>query len=101
MHDYDRTKVAYLGNYRESMDSFYGGLTTRAMNALDDLDEKFIGTPDYMGLAYFWSNAYKFSLREATTAKRREVHDAFRKAGLKPDGVSPEHEAIVKAIVGL
>jgi serine/threonine protein kinase len=35
-----------------------------------------VGTPDYMGLAYWWGQAYKHALREATTKQRKKAHDA-------------------------
>jgi len=75
-------------------------ISTKAKNAIWDLDDKYIGTDDYMGVAFFWDPEYKWELREANPKKRKEVHDAFRKAKLKPDGVSDEHEAIIVKMFG-
>jgi len=38
------------------------------------LDKKFIGTEDYMGVAYFWSHEYKHFLRDFTVSQRRRIH---------------------------
>jgi hypothetical protein len=38
---------------------------------------------------------YKHTLRDASVAQRRKVHQAFLKAGLAVDGASPAHAAIV------
>jgi len=75
-------------------------LTFRAFHALRALDHGLIGTPDYLGIAYFWAHEYKFYLREATQKQRKIVHDLFLKAGLALDGVSPEHAAIVEKQLG-
>lgn len=75
-------------------------LTFRAFHALHALDHGLIGTPDYLGIAYFWAHEYKFYLREATQKQRKIVHDLFLKAGLALDGVSPEHAAIVEKHLG-
>jgi hypothetical protein len=59
------------------------------------LDESFIGTPDYMGIAYFWNYRYRHSLRGAKAGRRVRVHAALLKAGLPLDGESPAHDAII------
>lgn len=71
-------------------------LTLRAVHALNALDQGLVGTPDYLGLAYFWCQEYKFHFREATPKQRKLVHDLFLKAGLALDGESPAHKAIVE-----
>jgi len=101
-YHYDRTRTADgIGNGKETLGSFFNGITYKGHKAIVDLDEKLVGTPDYMGIAYFWNDAYKFTMRPATTAKRRAVHKEFLKAKLPLAGESPEHEAIVKKLVGL
>ena len=69
----------------------------RAGKAVDAslMDILNIGTPNYLGIAYFWSHEYKHSLREFTCAQRCKVHNAFIKAGLALDGVSDKHYAII------
>ncbi len=102
-YSYDR-RTASAGrtvSAGESFDQWYENISFKASQKLRDLDETFVGTPDYMGIAYFWSSEYKFSLRDASPDKRRAVHAAFLKAGLPVDGESPQHEAIVEKIVGL
>ena len=59
------------------------------------LDKSFIGSSDYMGLAYFWNTAYKHSLRGATPIQRKRVHDMLLKANLDLNGESPQHEQII------
>ena len=71
------------------------GLSDKARNAIWHLDERYIGTADYMGVAYFWHEDYKWWLRDATPKVRRQVHEAFRKANLPPDETSTEHRAII------
>jgi len=61
----------------------------------DVIDNLLVGTPNYLGLASFWSHEYKHSLREFTCAQRCKVHNAFIKAGLALDGVSDKHYAII------
>lgn len=65
---------------------------------LDALDESFIGTKDYMGLAYFWNYEYRHSLRDCTLRNRIKIHDAFVKARLVINGESDEHLSIIKKI---
>lgn len=76
-----------------------GKLTTTARNGLWELDEKYIGTSDYMGIAYFWDISYKWELRDASPDVRRAVHAAFLAAHLKVGDVSDKHEAIIKKLV--
>lgn len=85
----------------DSFDAWYEHISGNASNKLKALDESFVGTPDYMGIAFFWGQEYKHSLRAASPLKRKAVHDAFLKAHLPLDGESPQHEAIVKKLVGL
>jgi hypothetical protein len=70
-------------------------LTHRAYIAVAALDEGLVGTPDYLGLAYWWSHEYKYTLRDATPTQRKAAHDAILAAGLDLDGVSKQHEAII------
>ena len=76
-------------------------LTQEGSAAILSLDESFVGTRDYMGLAYFWSYAYRHHMREASSYRRRLVHKHFIAAGLDPAGKSDEHMAIVKRYSGV
>jgi hypothetical protein len=46
---------------------------------LNKLDKSFIGTNDYMGLAYFWDHEVKWWLRDATSYQRVKIHKLFIK----------------------
>lgn len=70
-------------------------LTTRMALIMLRIDGAMVGTPDYMGLAYWWGYAYKFDLREATPKQRKRAHDAILAAGLPLRGESAEHARIV------
>lgn len=49
----------------------------KQFNELNKLDKSFVGTNDYMGLAYFWDHEVKWWLREATAYQRVKVHKLF------------------------
>jgi hypothetical protein len=73
--------------------------TQAAFNAVNDLDKSFIGTENYMGVAYFWHYDFRHFLRDATALQRKRVHDTFLKTGLSVDGYTAEHRTIVEKIV--
>jgi hypothetical protein len=73
-------------------------ITGGAFIALDRTDKALIGTPDYMGIAYFWAMGYKHEMRAADSATRRAVHSAFLEAGLDIAGESPAHAQAVKRL---
>lgn len=75
-------------------------LTFRMFCIMLRIDEAMIGTPDYMGLAYWWSHEYKHTLRDATTKQRKKAHDALLAAGLRLDGESDEHARIIARAAG-
>jgi len=56
--------------------------TSNAINELFDLDKKFVGTHDYLGLAFFWGYEFKHWLRDCTVAERKKVHSEWLKQGL-------------------
>jgi hypothetical protein len=70
-------------------------VTFRMFCILMRIDSAMVGTPDYMGLAYWWSHEYKYDLRAATPRERKRAHDAILDAGLELDGESDEHERII------
>jgi hypothetical protein len=74
-------------------------LTSDAYARLTSADKEWIGTPDYMGLAYFWAYAYRYPMRDTTASQRKRVHDAFLAAGLEADAESEAHAAIIERIV--
>lgn len=74
----------------------------KAYAAIIKLDKSFVGTDDYMGIAWFWNHEYSDYLRpeNCTVRKRVDVHDAFVKAGLDLKEESPKHRKIIKEITG-
>lgn len=69
-----------------------------AWQLLDTLDEKLIGTNDYLGRAYFWNHGFKHYLRDATPKIRVRVHNEFMKHGLSLFGYTVEHMQIIERI---
>ena len=67
--------------------------------ALLKLDQTFVGTADYMGLAYFWAYGYRHYLRDATPLQRQKVHHSFLKANLELDGESENHWKIIQRYI--
>ena len=49
----------------------------KATMALLKLDQSFVGSKDYLGLAYFWTHEFKHYLRDATIAQRKRIHNAW------------------------
>lgn len=70
--------------------------TADATKALLSIDRAFVGTPHYMGLAYFWHYDYRHYLRDAKPRKRVRIHNAFLDAGLGLGDSSAAHEAIIQ-----
>jgi hypothetical protein len=70
-------------------------MTFRMFCIVSVIDRAMIGTPDYMGMAFWWNHEYKFYLREATNKQRKRAHDAILAGGLPLNGVSDEHAKIV------
>jgi len=86
-------------NYIPAKNLNINALTNDAIDGLHALDKTFIGTKNYMGLAWFWNNEYKHYLRgdvkEITYLTRRRIHNAMLRAGLDVEGESEQHHAIV------
>lgn len=74
-------------------------LTVDAFNAMLKLDKTFVGTGNYLGLAYFWAHEYRHYLRDCTMAKRRKVHKKWLQAGLDLEGISDNHLSIIKNVL--
>tara|TARA_B100001173_G_scaffold243399_1_gene213436 strand:- start:5728 stop:6015 length:288 start_codon:yes stop_codon:yes gene_type:complete len=65
--------------------------TWNATKAIMDLDQSFVRTPDYLGVAYFWSHEFKHILRETTVAQRKRIHNLWLKQGLSFEaGIDPD-----------
>jgi hypothetical protein len=77
-------------------------MTMEALVALDQLDKTHVGTPNYMGVAYFWgSNGTKHYLRDATAYQRRRVHKLWLEADLDLTGETEAHYSIITKVTGL
>lgn len=74
-------------------------VTVDAFNAIFKLDKTFVGTGNYLGLAYFWAHEYRHYLRDCTMAKRRTVHKKWLQAGLELEGISDKHLSIIKHVL--
>ena len=60
-------------------------ITLKAFQGLSALDNSFVGTEHYLGIAMFWPvGGYKFHLRgqDATPSKLRRVHGLLMDAGV-------------------
>jgi hypothetical protein len=73
-------------------------ITGEAFIKIYNIDQNFINTPNYLGIAYFWAYEYRHYLRDATISERKKVHKLFLKFGLPIDGVSEIHFNIVKSV---
>ena len=54
-------------------------------SAINNLDKGFIGTDDYLGIAYFWGQEVKHWLRAFTPCQRQNVHKELLKSGFKAE----------------
>ena len=74
----------------------------KATMALLELDKSFVGSKDYLGLAYFWAHEFKHYLRDATVSQRKRIHNAWLDNGLsfeaKIDDTS-EHWKIIEKVL--
>ena len=73
-------------------------ITTAAHAKLTKLDRTLIGTPNYLGIAFFWNYEYRHLLRDATPKQRKKVHDKLIAAGLSCGGRSDKHKEIVMKV---
>jgi|21_taG_2_1085346.scaffolds.fasta_scaffold18133_2 hypothetical protein len=93
----------YRENYREPPYQLnLKAITWPALQKLMAVDEKFIGTENYMGLVYFHHYGYRHILRDDPSIyQRRKIHMELLKRGLKVDEMSKEHnEVIAKYMTG-
>lgn len=74
-------------------------ITFEAFEGIFKLDKTFVGTGNYLGLAYFWAYEYRHYLRDCTMAKRRKVHKKWLQSGLDLEGISDKHLSIIKHVL--
>ena len=75
-------------------------VTHGGLGQLYSLDSSFIGTSDYMGIAYFWSREYCHDLRDASPIDRVSVHRSFLEFDLPLDGASDLHQELIDIALG-
>ena len=66
-----------------------------ATQAIYKLDDSFVGTENYLGVASFWNHEYRYPMRDATVATCKAVHAKMLKAGLEVDDCTPAHDEII------
>ena len=74
--------------------------TPAGWKKLVELDSTFVGTADYMGLAYFWNYEYRHDLRDASSVQRVSVHRSFLEFDLPLDGASELHQELIDTALG-
>jgi len=75
-----------------------GVLSDTQFKALEAFDKTMIGTPKYIGVAYFWSYSYRYYLRDASPSKRREIHQKLLDAELDVSQESKKHDSIIESL---
>jgi hypothetical protein len=76
-------------------------ITFKAFSDIYELDKRYVGTDDYLGVAYFWNYDYRHYLRDTNNHRRKRVHDLFLREGLDVGGSSDKHLKIIQNIVNL
>ena len=71
-----------------------------AFSAIQSLDKKFVGTPDYLGMFPFWKVEYKhIGLRDASPKARQAVLRALLASGKKVSGKSAAIKKIIATVL--
>ncbi len=70
-----------------------------AYKAIKKIDESFIGSDNYMGVAWFHNYEYRHDMRGLSIAKRKKIHDAMVKAGLDLSGIGQKHNTIMAQFI--
>lgn len=60
------------------------------------VDQELIGTPYYMGKAYFWNYEYRHTLRNTTELNLINIHDELLSKNIPLDGISDIHKQIIE-----
>jgi hypothetical protein len=75
-------------------------VTMPAYSAISKADRKFIGTDDYMGLAWYHAHHYRFIMRdEPTVYQRKRIHNKWLEAKLPLGGFGPHHNKILAEVL--
>jgi|11BtaG_2_1085332.scaffolds.fasta_scaffold42656_3 hypothetical protein len=84
-----------MNNYAINLNAISYG----ASSEIYKLDKKFIGTEDYMGVAYFWSHEYKHTLRDISITQRRRIHKKALKLGIDFTEVGAKQWEIISKVL--
>jgi len=76
-------------------------ITSKSFADIYELDKTYVGTENYLGVAFFWNHEYRHYLRDTTDAKRKKVHNTFLNMGLDIIGKSDIHLQIIRKITKL
>lgn len=76
-------------------------ITTKSFSDIYELDKTYVGTENYLGIAFFWNYEYRHYLRDTTNAKRKKIHSLFIKEGLDISQKSAKHFSIIKKVTKL
>lgn len=71
-------------------------ISNAAFSKMYELDKQFIGTENYMGLAYYWNYEYRHYLRDAKPYIRMKVHNSFLLENLPISDATEKHFQIIK-----
>ena len=74
-------------------------ISWEATDALIKLDMTFVGTPNYLGMTYFWAYEYRHYMRHASIAQRVKVHKKWLEAGLDFLETSQAHWDIIGKVL--
>lgn len=77
----------------------FSSISSEAFKMIHELDKSWIGSDNYIGLAYFWNYEYRHFLRDTTTSKRRRIHNKLLQTGLDVSGASDDHLSIIRSVV--
>lgn len=66
-----------------------------------ELDKSFVGTPNYMGVAYFWHFEFRHYLRDASMHQRKQIHKKWLEEGLGLTDVSEAHYRVIQRVMKL
>jgi hypothetical protein len=76
-------------------------ITLKSFSDIYELDKTYVGTENYLGVAFFWNHEYRHYLRDVTNAKRKKVHNIFLAEGLDIVGKSDRHIEIIRKVTKL
>ena len=71
-------------------------ISNAAFSKMYELDNQFVGTENYMGLAYYWNYEYRHYLRDAKPYIRMKVHNSFLLENLPIADATEKHFQIIK-----